>query len=86
MNKENEMVTIPYFVHEGDMARLERSNKRMFILVILLIMALIGSNFAWIMYERQFEVTETTITQENLDGINNYIGNDGEINNGKADY
>ena len=30
------------------------------------------------------ETTET-ITQDNKDGSNNYIGNDGTINNGKTD-
>jgi hypothetical protein len=28
---------------------------------------------------------EDTITQENDGGYNNYIGNDGDINNGKTD-
>lgn len=83
MNKENEMVTIPYFVHEGDMARLERSNKRMFILVILLILALIGSNFAWIYYEHQFVdvVTETseTVDVDTTDG-GTAIGIIGDMN------
>ena len=29
--------------------------------------------------------TETTVMQDNADGYNNYIGNDGDIVNGKAD-
>lgn len=77
MEKTEELTVIPYFCHEGEMNRLERVNKRQFFLIVLLILALIGSNFAWIMYERQFSTEETTITQENEDGINNYIGNDG---------
>lgn len=30
-------------------------------------------------------INETTITQDNENGYNNYIGNDGDIINGKAD-
>lgn len=29
-------------------------------------------------------INETTITQDNKSGYNNYIGNDGDINNGEA--
>ena len=30
-------------------------------------------------------IDETTITQDNTNGYNNYIGNDGDIINGKTD-
>ena len=32
--------------HEGDMARMERANKRLWVVIIILIIALIGSNAA----------------------------------------
>lgn len=76
---------VPYIVHEGAVARLERVIKRMWVLVLSLIILLFASNAAWIWYESQFEDVETTITQENEDGYNNYIGNDGDIVNGNAD-
>ena len=76
---------VPYIVHEGAVARLERVIKRMWVLVLSLIILLFVSNAAWILYESQFEDVETTITQENEDGYNNYIGNDGDIVNGNAD-
>lgn len=75
-----EKVNVPYIVHEGDMARLERTVKRLWILCILLVLLLVGSNAGWIWYENQF-IDEVTITQENEDGYNNYIGNNGDINN-----
>lgn len=75
---------VPYSVHESDMARAERSNKRLWVVVIILIFALILSNAAWVYYESQFEDVETTITQENKDGYNNFIGDDGDIYNGEA--
>ena len=79
---EQENLSVPYIVHEGDMARLERTVKRLWILCILLAVMLIGTNAAWFWYENQF-IDEVTITQENDDGYNNYIGNDGDINNFK---
>ena len=60
--------------------------KRLWISLILVIVLLVATNGAWIWYESQFEVTQTTVTQENTDGTNNYnyIGNDGDITNGEA--
>lgn len=54
---------IPYFSHEGDMARMERSNKRLFIVILVLIVALVGSNAAWIYYENQF-TDEISVEQD----------------------
>ena len=75
--------TIPYYAHEGIVARMERSNRRLWILCIVLIILLAVTNGAWIWYESQF-VDEVTITQENDDGYNNYIGNDGDSDFAKA--
>ena len=81
--------SVPYVVHESAMARAERHTKALVWVIVLLIVLLVGSNGAWLWYENQFEVveetTETIITQDNADGYNNYIGNDGDIVNGKAD-
>ena len=76
---------VPYIVHEVAVARLERVIKRLWVLVLALIILLCASNAAWIWWESQYETIETTITQENADGYNNYIGNDGDIVNGNAD-
>ena len=76
---------VPYIVHEVAVARLERVIKRMWVLVLLLIILFVASNGAWIWWESQYQTIETTITQENADGYNNYIGNDGDIVNGNAD-
>lgn len=85
---ENQNVVVPYVVHESAMARNERYNKRLWIVILVLIGALIASNLAWIIYNSQFEVveeiTETNITQDNENGYNNYIGDDGDINYGEA--
>ena len=76
---------IPYFVHEGVVARMERTNRRLWILCIILIVLLAATNGAWIYYESQFTDETLTVTQENADGYNNYIGNDGDITSGTAD-
>lgn len=76
---------IPYFVHEGVVARMERTNRRLWILCIMLIVLLTATNGAWLWYESQFTDETLTVTQENADGYNNYIGNDGDITNGTAD-
>lgn len=54
---------VPYIVHEGVMARMERSVKRLWVLVVLLILLLVGTNVAWLIYEAQFE-DQTTVTQD----------------------
>lgn len=70
---------ISYAAHEGMMARMERTIRRLWILCIILIMLLAGTNAAWIYYETSFE--DVVVTQENDDGYNNYIGEDGTITN-----
>ena len=75
---------VPFAVYESAMAQI----RRLIWVIVLLIILLVGTNAGWLIYEAQFEVVEettTTITQDNADGYNNYIGNDGDIVNGKAD-
>ena len=73
------MEQIPYIAHEADMTRMERMNRRLWILCLVLIVALIGSNVGWIIYENQFE--DVVVEQDSEDGNNNFIGNDGDITN-----
>ena len=80
-----EQQNIPYFAHEGIMARMERTIKRLWVLCIVLIILLAGSNAAWLWYESQFSDEILTVTQDTSDGINNYIGDDGDITNGTTD-
>lgn len=76
---------VSYFAYESAVASLERIIKRMWVLMLVLIILLAGSNAVWIYWNSQFRTVETTITQENKDGYNNYIGNDGDIVNGNTD-
>lgn len=80
--KSAQAADVPYIVHEASMARSERTVKRLWATIILLILLLVGSNAAWIWWNNQWETVESwEITQENEDGNNNYIGNDGDITN-----
>lgn len=60
--------------------------KRLFIVVIVLLIMLFVTNIAWLYYwNLPTDTVSTTVSQDSgNDGTNNYIGNDGDIN-GKAD-
>ena len=78
--------TVPYIVHEADMARQERTIKRLWIALILVIVLLVGSNCAWLYYNSQFEDVSTTTTESyeavaDNDGVAIANGS-GEVNYG----
>ena len=81
--KEQHAEPVPFIVHEGTMARAEITIKRLWITILLLIVLLVGTNAGWIWHESQFE--DIAISQENEDGYNNFVGNDGDIFNGETD-
>lgn len=74
---------VPYIVFESEVARLERTIKRLVLIVALTIALLFASNLAWLEFFNQFDVASTTTTQE-AEGNANYIGASGNINNGKS--
>lgn len=53
---------IPYIAFESATSRQERTIKRLWILCIILIVALLGTNAGWIYYEKQFE--DVVVTQD----------------------
>jgi hypothetical protein len=65
---------------------MERQSKRLFILCIILIVSLIGSNAAWIIYENQYvdSVSETIeATSDSGDAYGTIVtGNESEVNYG----
>jgi ABC-type phosphate transport system permease subunit len=67
---ENKGTNIPFVVYQATAARQERQIRRMWIVVLLLICALIGTNLAWIIYNSQFEIVEESVMveQENDNG------------------
>ena len=81
---------VPYIAHESAMARSERNSKRLRIIILVLIVALISTNLAWIIYENSFEdyvITEEYDVEQDADGggDNNSIIKGGEIVNGESE-
>ena len=86
MSDFKDMPPVPFAAHESALARSERHNKRLWIVILVLIGALIGTNLGWIVYESHFEdvvTTEEIIVDAEENGIANYIGQDGNIYNGE---
>lgn len=64
---------------------MKKQNKRLYIIWIITFVAfmiLLGYTI-WLLND--IGVEETTVSQDNENGYNNYIGNDGDILNGKTD-
>jgi len=79
MEKEKTDNNVSYFAFDGAMAMMERTNHRQFIVIIVLILALIATNTAWILYENQFETYDETyqeVSQSTKGGNNEFIGGD----------
>ena len=54
--------TVPFVVHENLRAQMSAANARLVRVIVLLVLLLVGSNIAWLLYESQFE--SMTIEQE----------------------
>lgn len=75
---------VPYVAHEADMARQERTIKRLWILLLVLIALLAGSNAAWIYYESQFVEETTTVEQDIETGDGDaFVAGVGDVNYGQ---
>jgi hypothetical protein len=76
--EEEKIMTVPYIAHQSAVARQERQMRRMWIVILVLIGALIGTNLAWIIYENSFEdyVITQEVEQDADNGTNNFVGGD----------
>ena len=77
------------FIIESALAKLEKANVRLWIVVIILIVALVGTNAGWIYYENSFQ--DVVVTQEvdaesdgNSDLNINTVG--GDYNGGESTH
>jgi hypothetical protein len=69
------------YIHEVYATALERANKRLWILCVILIILFVGTNAGWLYYESQFEDVTTTTTidaQQDGSGNNTVVGGDYE--------
>ena len=85
---DEKVLMVPYIVHEGAMAREERTIKRLFIALAVSIICILASNLAWLYIWNQYDyVSEESVVDLHTSGSGNtnYIGEDGEIYNGITD-
>ena len=81
---DTKKTTIPYFLHEAGMARLERQIKRLWIALIVAILVAFGTNLAWMIYNAQFDKTFYSQDGEGINNIN--MGAQGDLNNGAESF
>lgn len=85
---EEEKEPVPFWEHQQSEARAAHREKWLFSIIILLIVLLVGSNFAWIYYESQFETVTTTEHYEvdSGGGGNAIINGEGSVSvNGESE-
>lgn len=62
------------FIIESSLAKLEKANIRLWIVVILLIVALLGTNIGWLVWESQWQYVQTETSIDAMqDGDGNVI-------------
>lgn len=76
---------IPYIAYESEMARHERTIKRLLVALVISVVLLFASNVAWLWFFNQFDYASDSVSQGTEAGDNSYIGQDGVINNGGAE-
>lgn len=70
-------------MHEGILARMERTIKRLWIVVLVLIGLLAATNGAWIYYESQF-VDESVWQEVDTGNGDAYVAGIGDVNFGES--
>ena len=80
--ENNENITMSRIAFERMQAKDERNDRWRNIIIIILIVLLAATNGAWLYAWNQYDYASTQ-TEVNADnGTANYIGRDGDINNG----
>lgn len=81
---DKEILTVPYVAYESAITRDERTIKRLYYIICIIIVCFLVSNLAWLYMWNQYDYIsdESSIEMGTDIGNNNYIGNDGDINYG----
>ena len=81
-NRHQSAELVPYIAHEAAMARMERTIRRLWILLIIVTAFLVATNAVWIWYEAQFEdvVTMESYEAKTDDGGTAIANGSGEVN------
>ena len=72
-------LSVPYIVHESEIARGERNVKRLWILCIVIFLAFVISNCAWIVYESSYQ---DIVIEAEQDGSGTNVISGGDLNYG----
>ena len=74
----NDMAVMPIAQHEKDQSRLMGIIKRLIAVIVILIVLLVGSNIAWIVYKNSYEdcVITQDVGQDADNGTNNFVVGD----------
>ena len=81
---EKELAAVPFYVHEGTVDRLMSIIRKLWILALVLVILLVGTNAAWIFYESQFETV--SVEQEVDTGLGSaYVSGTGDVNVGEGE-
>lgn len=83
MDNNNDNIVMSRIAFERMQAKDERNDKWRNIIIVLLIVLLVVSNGLWLWYESQYEYVIDDYTEvDSGEGDINYIGHNGDINNG----
>ena len=78
---------IPYIAYESEMARHERTIKRLLVALVISAILLFASNVAWLWFFNQFDITGDTVQLDSTEeGNASYMGAgaSGVIDNGRG--
>lgn len=72
---------VPYIAHESIVAKMERTIKRLYILIIISVFLIFASNAVWLYYWNQYEYTDEKVRCEQDGEGTNVIGSGNEVTN-----
>ena len=79
--------SVSYLAYESAVSMMERTIRRLWVMCILLVILLVGTNVAWLIYESQFEYyTETTTIEQEAEAEGDgdiILNGTGEVKYGK---
>ncbi len=55
---------VPFKVYESAQARADKRFRLMWLLIVIMFVALVGTNAGWLIYESQYEDIITTVSQD----------------------
>lgn len=86
--KTEDVKDVSYIVFESTIARFDRVIKRLWVIILILVFLLLGTNLAWLYYESQFEEVEQVTTTQDVKqkgDKNTFIGGDNGYAENKDD-